>query len=75
MSTSSLAGGTASFGQDIGARGNDIWRTQIRQIIKQHPDKELGLTDRGINVLGLVFVHRVQNYREGPDDGSTTPGK
>lgn len=47
---------------------NIIKRTQIRRTIEAHLDKELHYTEKGIKVLSLFFIDRVEKYRH--EDGS-----
>jgi len=49
---------------------NIVKRTQIRRTIEAHLDKELRYMDKGIKVLSLFFIDRVEKYRH--EDG--TPG-
>ena len=49
---------------------NIVKRAQIRRTIEAHLDKELRYTDKGIKVLSLFFIDKVNKYRH--DDG--TPG-
>lgn len=49
---------------------NVIKRAQIRRTIEAHLDKELRYTDKGIKVLSLFFIDKVERYRH--EDG--TPG-
>ncbi|WP_212111522.1 DEAD/DEAH box helicase family protein [Bartonella queenslandensis] len=53
-----------ALGQAIGdVSEKDIRRAQIRKTIEHHLDKELQLLPRGIKVLSLFFLDRVDNYR------------
>ncbi|WP_026088283.1 DEAD/DEAH box helicase family protein [Bartonella rattaustraliani] len=53
-----------ALGQAIGdVSEKDIRRGQIRKTIEHHLDKELQLLPRGIKVLSLFFLDRVENYR------------
>ncbi len=47
-----------------------VKRAQIRRTIEAHLDKELRYTDKGIKVLSLFFIDKVEKYRH--EDG--TPG-
>lgn len=49
---------------------NVVKRAQIRRTIEAHLDKELRYTDKGIKVLSLFFIDKVDKYRH--EDG--TPG-
>lgn len=49
---------------------NIVKRAQIRRTIEAHLDKELRYTDKGVKVLSLFFIDKVDKYRH--EDG--TPG-
>ena len=49
---------------------NIVKKAQIRRTIEAHLDKELRYTDKGIKVLSLFFIDKVDKYRH--EDG--TPG-
>ena len=49
---------------------NVVKKAQIRRTIEAHLDKELRYTDKGIKVLSLFFIDKVEKYRR--EDG--TPG-
>lgn len=49
---------------------NIVKRVQIRRTIEAHLDKELRYADKGIKVLSLFFIDKVEKYRH--EDG--TPG-
>lgn len=49
---------------------NIVKRAQIRRTIEAHLDKELRYADKGIKVLSLFFIDKVEKYRH--EDG--TPG-
>ncbi|EOH95249.1 DEAD/DEAH box helicase family protein [Enterococcus pallens] len=53
----------------------EIKRIQIRRTIKAHLDKELVLNCRGIKVLSLFFLDKVENYRVYGEGDSETKGK
>ena len=60
-----------ALGKAIGDIDEDIVkRSQIRRTIEAHLDKELRYTDKGIKVLSLFFIDKVEKYRH--EDG--TPG-
>ena len=60
-----------ALGKAIGdIDGNIVKRAQIRRTIEAHLDKELRYTDKGIKVLSLFFIDKVDKYRH--EDG--TPG-
>lgn len=59
------------LGQAIGdVDENIVKRAQIRRTIEAHLDKELRYIDKGIKVLSLFFIDKVDKYRR--EDG--TPG-
>ena len=60
---------------EIGAAGDDIMKAQVRKTISQHLEKESMLKGKGIKVLSLFFIDRVENYRVHHADGSTSLGK
>lgn len=63
-------------GKEIGGLGEDvIKRQQIRKTIEEHLEKELRLNPRGIKVLSLLFIDRVENYRQYDKDGNQLNGK
>lgn len=45
-----------------------IKRVQIRQTIKKHLDKEKELNKKGIKVLSLFFIDKVEKYRVYPEE-------
>ena len=47
---------------------NIVKKTQIRRTIETHLDKELQYLDKGINVLSLFFIEKVDKYRR--EDGT-----
>ncbi len=47
---------------------NVVKRAQIRRTVEAHLDKELRYTDKGIKVLSLFFIDKVDRYRH--EDGS-----
>jgi len=60
-----------ALGKSIGdVDENIVKRAQIRRSIEAHLDKELRYTDKGIKVLSLFFIDKVDKYRH--EDG--TPG-
>lgn len=56
-----------------GVEDDAIKRLQIRKTIEEHLNKELRLRNRGIKVLTLFFIDRVDNYRI--YDEADKPGK
>lgn len=60
-----------ALGKSIGdVDENMVKRAQIRRTIEAHLDKELRYTGKGIKVLSLFFIDKVDRYRH--EDG--TPG-
>ena len=60
-----------ALGRAIGAVDENILKkAQIRRTIEAHLDKELRYTEKGIKVLSLFFIDKVDKYRH--EDG--TPG-
>ncbi|WP_144462842.1 type III restriction-modification system endonuclease [Siminovitchia fortis] len=52
------------LGESIGGIDDDILkRYQIREAIRTHLDKELKLVHKGVKVLTLFFIDKVENYR------------
>jgi type III restriction enzyme len=63
-------------GDAINDIGDDsMTRQMIRRTIKEHLDKELRLAPRGVKVLSLFFIDRVDNYRSYDDSGNPRKGK
>lgn len=53
---------TISLGQKIGSNTQDIQRLQIRETIKNHFYRQEQLKSKGIKVLSLFFIDKVDNY-------------
>jgi type III restriction enzyme len=68
-------GRTLRLGAESGGLQTEIWRTQIKQTIKRHLEKELQVTARSIKVLSLFFIDRVANYRDRDADNQPVAGK
>ncbi|WP_423766767.1 type III restriction-modification system endonuclease [Dehalococcoides mccartyi] len=63
-------------GEVIGDVASDeIKRLMIRRTIEEHLDKELRLRPRGIKVLSLFFIDRVEYYRSYNEQGEAVKGK
>ena len=62
-------------GQEEGGMGEEVARSQIRQTIEQHLEKEKRFKDKGIKVLSLIFIDKVANYRSYNDSGEAQKGK
>lgn len=57
-------------GQEQGGARQDIIRKQIQETIHAHFEKELQLKGKGIKVLSLFFIDRVENYRKYTETGT-----
>ena len=61
-------GVTLSMGETHGGRTDDIMRTQVRETIREHFEKELRVSalpkEQRMKVLSLFFIDRVANYVE-----------
>lgn len=53
----------------------EIQRSQIHETIKTHLEKELELKEKGIKVLSLFFIDKVENYRFYDSQGNPQKGK
>ena len=70
-----LNGITVAEGQMVGAVNEDyIRRTQIRETIRTHIERERSLFGKGIKVLSLFFIDHVENYRVYKPGGVTENG-
>jgi type III restriction enzyme len=73
------SGRTLRQGEEIGGLREDVWRSQIKETIKRHLEKELQVresaAERGIKVLSLFFIDRVANYRDYDSEGKPAKGK
>jgi type III restriction enzyme len=60
-----------------GVDDDSLIRLMIRRTIKEHLDKELRLKNegKGIKVLSLFFIDRVEKYRSYDADGKTIKGE
>ncbi len=61
-----------SIGESQGGSNDDVMRTQIRETVREHLEKELSVrkklpVGRRVKVLSLFFIDRVANYV--PNDG------
>lgn len=72
-------GRTLRLGEEIGGLREDVWRSQIKETIKRHLEKELQVREsageRSIKVLSLFFIDRVANYRDYDGEGKAVKGK
>ncbi len=62
-------------GDSFGGVTDEVKRSQIRETIKEHLEKEKKLKEIGIKVLSLFFIDRVANYRYYDDAGNVQKGK
>ena len=73
------SGRTLRQGEETGGLREDVWRSQIKETIKRHLEKELQVresaAERGIKVLSLFFIDRVANYRDYDGEGKPAKGK
>jgi type III restriction enzyme len=73
------SGRTLRLGEEVGGLREDVWRSQIKDTIKRHLEKELQVREsageRGIKVLSLFFIDRVANYRDYDGEGKAVKGK
>jgi type III restriction enzyme len=70
-----LSSGRQLFvGDEIGGVQADTARVQIKETVKAHLDKSLQVESRGIKVLSLFFIDKVNNYRESGDDSNPVVG-
>ncbi|KVN61219.1 type III restriction-modification system endonuclease [Burkholderia stagnalis] len=51
-----------------------VQREMIRRTIREHLDKELRLSERGVKVLSLFFVDSVERYRKYDANGAPVKG-
>ncbi len=64
------------IGESYGGVDSDsLARLMIRRTIREHLDKELRLKHRGIKVLSLFFIDRVEKYRSYDADGNAIRGE
>lgn len=57
-------------GEEQGGARQDIVKQQIKETIHAHFEKEWQLKDKGIKVLSLFFIDRVENYRKYTETGA-----
>ncbi|MBI4801198.1 MAG: DEAD/DEAH box helicase family protein [Elusimicrobia bacterium] len=62
-------------GQTHGGLNDRIMKYQMEKAIEEHFKKELKLTAKGVKVLSLFFIDRVDNYRHYTEQGTTQKGK
>lgn len=54
--------GTLHEGENIGGSSSAIYKEMIRETIKEHLRKETHLRDKGIKVLSLFFINKVESF-------------
>ncbi|MBF0556592.1 MAG: DEAD/DEAH box helicase family protein, partial [Nitrospirae bacterium] len=63
------------LGQELGGMNDERLKSQLRQTIGQHFEKEKQLKGKGIKVLSLFFIDHVKSYRHYDDEGNRHKGK
>ncbi|WP_420264065.1 DEAD/DEAH box helicase family protein [Candidatus Magnetominusculus dajiuhuensis] len=61
--------------QELGGMNDERLKSQLRQTIEQHFEKEKILKGKGIKVLSLFFIDHVKSYRYYDDEGNRHKGK
>ncbi len=61
--------------QELGGMNDERLKSQLRQTIEQHFEKEKQLKGKGIKVLSLFFIDHVKSYRHYDDEGNRHKGK
>ena len=56
------SGLTLGVGQDSGGDRETLFKEQIAYTVRQHAAKQKRLADRGIKVISLFFIDKVDNY-------------
>lgn len=54
--------GLVQQGEEIGGNSDSIYREMIRETIKEHFRKQTMLASKGIKVLSLFFIDKVENF-------------
>ncbi len=69
-------GNLVEVGNPQGAFTDEVRRTQIRETVKQHLDRERAFHRQGVDVkvLSLIFLDKVANYRLHGEEGATAAG-
>ncbi|PIS47133.1 MAG: DEAD/DEAH box helicase [Elusimicrobia bacterium CG08_land_8_20_14_0_20_51_18] len=62
-------------GQTHGGLSDQIMKYQMEKAVEEHFKKELSLSLKGIKVLSLFFIDRVDNYRHYTEHGGAQKGK
>ena len=68
-------GKTLILKQAGGGVGDEVLKLQLHQTIEEHFKKELSFKDKGIKVLSLFFIDKVDKYRWYDDEGKPQKGK
>jgi len=61
--------------QEEGGMRVEVLKAQINQLVEEHFKKEYRFRDKGIKVLSLIFIDKVDNYRWYDSDGNPEKGK
>ena len=72
------SGETLREGEAVGlnpGQSDELKRVQIRETIRSHFEAMLRYRDKGIKVLSLFFIDRVENYRRYLPGGGSEKGK
>jgi type III restriction enzyme len=62
------------LGESRGGLTDEIRKIQIKNTIQEHLEKERQLKDKGIKVLSLFFIDRVEKYRQYDDENNPQKG-
>ncbi len=62
-------------GQTHGGLNDQIMKYQMEKAVEEHFKKELILNPKGVKVLSLFFIDRVNNYRHYTEQGTAQKGK
>ncbi|WP_019672381.1 restriction endonuclease [Psychrobacter lutiphocae] len=68
-------GSIVRAGQQLGGMNDSVMRYQIERTIEAHLDKQRQLLNKGIKVLSLLFIDRVDNYLVNTAQGYERSGK
>ncbi len=63
------------LGETRGGYDDAVMRAQLKETISEHLKKELRLHSKGIKVLSLFFIDKVENYRYYDEHGDRHIGK
>ena len=62
-------------GESQGGMNDEVMKFMVRKTVEEHLKKEKAYKDKGIKVLSLFFIDKVNNYREYDTNGNPTKGK